>query len=206
MTGYEAYCFYLAIKRHFMPNGNYDFFKKQGRVRTSVRAYHKRTDWVYFEKLARVHKIEDFKNLCVSNMIMDLKIAGGHLCTTDAEKVYTEWKKKQQSLSYFFQNDLDFIRSEINTSKEFDALFLVGKNTSYPPLYVFVDGGHICIETFIILNKFLNFFPHFDSQIQDAGGWSRFQHKCIQYEPFISLDENRMKSILSVLTNVETMI
>jgi hypothetical protein len=189
-----------------MPNGNYDFFKKQGRVRTSLKAYRKRTDWVYFEKLARVHKIEDFKNLCVSNMIIDLKIAGGHLCTTDAEKVYTEWKKKQQSLSYFFQNDLGFIRSEINTSKEFDALFLVGESTSYPPLYVFVDGGHICIETFIILNKFLNFFPHFDSQIQDAGGWSRFQHKCIQYEPFISLDENRMKSILSVLTNVETMI
>ena len=41
MTGYEAYCFYLAIKRHFMPNGNYDFFKKQGRVRTSLKAYRK---------------------------------------------------------------------------------------------------------------------------------------------------------------------
>ena len=96
MTGYEAYCFYLAIKRHFMPNGNYDFFKKQGKVRTSLNAYRKRTDWVYFEKLARVHKIEDFKNLCVSNMIIDLKIAGGDLCTTDAEKVYTDWKKTQQ--------------------------------------------------------------------------------------------------------------
>ena len=72
--------------------------------------------------------------------------------------------------------------------------------------YVFVNGGHICIETFIILNKFLNFFYHFDSQIQDVGGWSRFQHKCIRYEPFISLDKNRMKPMLNVLTNVETMI
>ena len=48
MTSYDAYKLYLAIKLHFT-TANYDYFKHNAKVNSSLNAFLKRNDRFFFQ-------------------------------------------------------------------------------------------------------------------------------------------------------------
>ena len=65
---YECYKEYLAIKRHFT-SPSYDYFKYDGRIRTSKVTSSKRKDNFLFTKLAKTYKDEEIKTFFVANFV-----------------------------------------------------------------------------------------------------------------------------------------
>ena len=56
--------------------------------------------------------------------------------------------------------------------------------------------GKVAIETLVILNDLLNFFPVWEKKIIDDIVWPELKNKCEKYKPFLFYDKNKMKNIL----------
>ena len=60
----------------------------------------------------------------------------------------------------------------------------------------------VSLESFLILNKILSFFPQFNRQIEETIIWPDFYKKCVKYEPFVKVDMTRFKFILKKQLNL----
>lgn len=184
MTPYEAYKLYLALKNHFTTK--YDYFRYNGKVKVDGNSFDTRKDKYLFQKLAK-HK--DPQNLIVSNMVDRDCSWVGDLFTPEAQDCYTDWLKRQQSLSYIFKNDLDRLLPD------FDSNFIV-KSGQHPPLLKLYLQRKIGIETLIILQDIIGFFKHWNKCIDDTIIWPGIYTKTQKYKPFIRYDISKFKSCL----------
>ena len=186
MTPFEAYKLFLAIKMHFT-QPQYDFIKYNGKVNASIQTFEKRKDKFHFAKLAR-HR--DPVGYLVSQFI-----AGGFtgwigdLFTEEAERVYTQYLARHQSLTYNFQSDLGKLE------EGFISKFRV-KDGQHPQALVMFRRGNISPESFTILNDVLGFFPLWDSKIDDTILWPSIRDRMLKYRPFIHYDKAKIKSFI----------
>ena len=189
MKPFEAYKLFLAVKMHFT-QPQYDFFKYNGKVNANIQSFEKRRDKYHFAKLAK-HK--DPVGYLVSQYVTG-NFTGwiGDLFTEEAERVYTDYLARQQSLTYRFNTDLERI------SEDFISYFKV-KDGQHPPLLVLLKRGNVSIETVTILNDQLNFFKFWDTRIDDTVIWPSIRERCLKYRPFIHYDRAKIKSIIRPL-------
>ena len=144
MSAFECYKEYIALKNHFT-NPTYDYFKYNGKVNISYNTFEKRKDKLFFQKLA---KHTDVKNFLVANFANDEKSWIRSLAyNEEAEKIYKDWLKKNQSLSYTFKEDLKKLHEDFNTN-------LICKNNQHPILFKKFLGKEICLETLCLLLEF----------------------------------------------------
>jgi hypothetical protein len=115
----------------------------------------------------------------------------GDLLCEDADVRYTARKKTLQSLSYVFENDCKSVFENVNDPNE-----VLKTDGDYPVLLTKALRKEISIETLVILNKILNFFPMWDKKITDTIRWPDFRRKCEKYASFLSQDEIKYKLIL----------
>lgn len=54
----------------------------------------------------------------------------------------------------------------------------------------------ISLETLVILNDIMNFFPMWNKKIDDDILWPDFKMKCEKYTPFLNYDKVKFKEIL----------
>lgn len=194
MTGFECYETYIAIKIHFSSE-TYDAVKFKGKVRASVKSFNRRNDIHVFEKIASRYKKDELILFFIANFIHDNTYIR-NLLNEDANERYKELQKTLQSMSYIFNNDFDYILSYIKTHDlAFDDIFF-GDTNDYPILLKMALYKEIHIETFIILNKVLNFIPDFDKRIQEQYIWPAFKNKVIKYGKFIDADTEKYLDIL----------
>lgn len=189
MKPFEAYKLFLAVKMHFT-QPQYDFFKYNGKVNANIQSFEKRRDKYHFAKLAK-HK--DPVGYLVSQYVTG-NFTGwiGDLFTEEAERVYTDYLARQQSLTYRFNTDLERI------SEDFISYFKV-KDGQHPPLLVLLKRGNVSIETVTILNDQLNFFKFWDTRIDDTVIWPSIRERCLKYRPFIRYDKAKIKSLIRPL-------
>ena len=189
MKPFEAYKLFLAVKMHFT-QPQYDFFKYNGKVNANIQSFEKRRDKYHFAKLAK-HK--DPLGYLVSQYVTG-NFTGwiGDLFTEEAERVYTDYLARQQSLTYRFNSDLETI------SEDFLSYFKV-KDGQHPPLLVLLKRGNVSIETVTILNDQLNFFKFWDTRIDDTVIWPSIRERCLKYRPFIRYDKAKIKSLIRPL-------
>ena len=189
MKPFEAYKLFLAVKMHFT-QPQYDFFKYNGKVNANIQSFEKRRDKYHFAKLAK-HK--DPVGYLVSQYVTS-NFTGwiGDLFTEEAERVYTDYLARQQSLTYRFNTDLERI------SEDFISYFKV-KDGQHPPLLVLLKRGNVSIETVTILNDQLNFFKFWDTRIDDTVIWPSIRERCVKYRPFIRYDKAKIKSLIRPL-------
>ena len=187
MQAYDAYKLYLGLKLHFQSD-KYDFQRFNGGVRSSPESFYKRKDRWFFEKLVKRYKNEQVKEFFISNFIAGDKYGGLH--TEDSDVVYTDWKKRMQSVTYSFKSDLEVLLKSVD---HFDDLFM--KNDQYPILLLKLYQGEIQLETFLILNKMLNFFPQFDKEL-DEYQWPVTRKICDNYESFLNVDLEKYREIV----------
>jgi len=187
----DAYRCYLSMKNHFTKD-KYDYHKYCGKVRATNEAFYKRKDRFWFEKLARNKSDQEVIDFFVSNFITctdPSKLWIGELIK-EGEDRYTDWKKRNQSLSYIFKEETESVFS----NGDFDSMFAID-GTRHPQILKEYLRKNISIETLVILNQILGFRENFDSHLKDPV-WETVSMRIKKYSPFLNIDVQRYKQIL----------
>lgn len=184
-TPFEAYKTFLAVKSHFTTD-SYDYVKYNGKVNASSTSFETRKDKYQFYKLSK-HK-NPLQYLVANFVDGDLKWIGD-LFDDKSEKVYADWLKRQQSLTYIFEQDLNKLLTNFDDN-------VIVKNGQHPYLLKQYLRREISIETIIILNDILGFFGHWNNKIEDGVLWPSIYKKLSKYKPFFHYDMFKCRKIL----------
>ena len=179
--GINAYKTYLAIKQHF--TSNYDYKKYNGKVKATEESFFKRRDRFFFKKLEKKYSKQELEMYFVSNFINNTSKWIGNLLSQDSEKIFLDYKKNQQSLTYSFKNQLQFLKDTKLKNKLFEV-----KN-GHPELFKYYLQGKVSLQTILILNDELNFISHWNSEMTDIV-WDN-EYKNIKV--FLSMINNYLK-------------
>ena len=190
VTPFETYQTYLSMKSHFT-NRKYDFFKYGGKSRATVSSFNKRKDKYWFEKTSRKYSDQEVLDFLLANFVttdnpQNLWI--GEIINS-GERNYSEWKRRKQSLTYLFKEQLNELLLEKNLEEVFDC------SKGHPPLLKKYLGGEISLETLTILEKVFSFRKEFDKKLKDPV-WESVSLKLKKYIPFININVFDYKNIL----------
>ena len=195
MTPFETYQAYLGMKSHFT-NPKYDFFRYAGKSRATIASFNKRKDKYWFEKTSRKYSDQEVIDFLLSNFVnatnpQNLWI--GEIINS-GERTYSEWMKRQQSLTYLFTEQ----SSELLLEKNLDEVFNCSKG--HPIVLKKYLGGDISLETFAILEKIFSFKNKFDKKLPDPV-WETVSVKLKKYLPFLNINVFHFKKILRDIVN-----
>ena len=190
VTPFETYQTYLSMKSHFT-NRKYDFFKYGGKSRATVSSFNKRKDKYWFEKTSRKYSDQEVLDFLLANFVttdnpQNLWI--GEIINS-GERNYSEWKRRKQSLTYLFKEQLNELLLEKNLEEVFNC------SKGHPPLLKKYLGGEISLETLTILEKVFSFRKEFDKKLKDPV-WESVSLKLKKYIPFININVFDYKNIL----------
>jgi len=177
--GYDCFCLYLALQRHF--SSTYDFFKYNGRVSASVDSYKKRNDFFSFEKMAKIIPGPERVDFLIAHFIEN----PSEWIRNMSKVKYDEWKNKMAGLPGIFKTDLQFIYME-----GMAAAFKV--NNDIPLIHKYVINKEISIESVVILDSIYPFIDRHKEEVSVPFMWNEYITKLIKYRPFIQqrIDNN----------------
>jgi hypothetical protein len=190
MTPFEAYATYEALKLHFKTD-NYDYFKYGGKCKVSENSYNGRNDKIFFQLLAKRYDNEEYTKLLVANFLSDNYTWPKELIGDSAKERYVDYQKKMQSLSYVFEQDMQTAFDSVDNPED-----LLAVKSDMPKLLQLYKRGDITLESLIITDMILNFFPMWNRKITDTVVWPRIYRKILKYRPFLSIDVDKYKKIL----------
>ena len=195
VTPFETYQTYLSMKSHFTSK-RYDFFKYGGKSRATMTSFNKRKDKYWFEKTSRKYsdqEITDFllANFVTTNAPQNLWI--GEIINS-GERTYTDWMRRQQSLTYLFKEQSKKLLSE----KELEEVFNCSRG--HPPILKKYLGGEISLETLVIFEKIFSFGKKFNRKLKDPV-WETVSMKIKKYIPFLNINVFQYKKILREIVN-----
>ena len=190
MLAFDAYKCYLAMKNHFTRD-NYDYHKYRGKVRATNAAFYKRRDRFWFEKFARQKNDKEIEEFFVSNFVSttDPETMWIGEMIKEGENRYIDWKKKIQSLSYIFKDEVNSLFEENNVNEVFDC------SSGHPLILKSYLGGKISLETLVICDRIFEYREDFDKKLQDPV-WEIVSRKIRKYRPWINIDVPIYKKIL----------
>ena len=188
--GYDAFALYHGLKLHFTTN--YDFIKYNGKITIGKDAFALRKDKFFFYKLSRKYHKDELTGFFVSNLLENPKIWSGELLSDDCDSTYKVWKKRQESMSYVFKNEISTAFESVDTPD--DLLKVV--DGEYPLLYNLYQDQTVSLETIIILDKIFNFIPKWQKKVNDDLLFPDFIKKVNKYKPFLIVELNKYVAIL----------
>ena len=190
MLAFDAYKCYLAMKNHFTKD-NYDYQKYRGKVRATNAAFYKRRDRFWFEKFARQKNDKEIEEFFVSNFVSttDPETMWIGEMIKEGENRYIDWKKKIQSLSYIFKDEVNSLFEENNVNEVFDC------SKGHPLILKSYLGGKISLETLVICDRIFEYREDFDKKLNDPV-WEIVSRKIRKYRPWINIDVPKYRKIL----------
>lgn len=196
VTPFETYQTYLSLKSHFT-NSKYDFFKYGGKSRATVASFNKRRDKYFFEKTSRKMSDEQIIEYFVSNFVTasdPSKVWIGEIITS-GERNYTDWKRRQQSMSYVFKEESEKLLENSKLNDAFNC------SNGHPLVLKKFLGGEISPETLVIYDKVFSFVKDFDKKLSDPV-WETVSLKIKKYSSFLNIDMFQYRKILRTILNV----
>ena len=190
MEGFDAYKMYIALKLHFTTK-SYNFLDYKGKTRAKRSTFENRNDRYFFKKLSNR---KDMQQFLVANFLTGNKWIGNLVNEEEAEKEYFKWKKRIESLSYTFTNDLDKLDDVLENN-------ILVKDGHHPILLRKYMKKEICPETVLIFRDIVkeikfDFFNYWDRKIEEKILWPMEKQKLLKYRPFFSIDLPKYKRIL----------
>ena len=182
---FDAYVKYLAYKKHFTTKG-YDFHKYNGKVKASFENFRTRNDAYFFAKLA---KKDDYENLLLANMLVKPESWVRDIIDDSGNNIYTDWKKKIDSLGHIFKSDLSNLRDDYKDN-------FLSHDGQHPHIGTLLLQKKISLETFTILSHISNIFGYWEQTVVDKYIFSGIMTKSRKYKPFLAYDEQRFKQIV----------
>ena len=195
MAPFQVFCEYLALKSHFN-NPKYDYFKYNKKVRATITSFNRRADKYWFEKTSRKYNDKEVVDFLLANFVAADSPSNlwiGSLIN-EGERTYSEWMRRQQSLSYLFKEQSNELFSE---TKLEDALSC---SKGHPPVLKRFLSGRLSPETFVIYDKIFSFSKDFDKKLLDPV-WETVSLKIKKYTPFLNIDVFSYKKILRDIIN-----
>lgn len=191
MDPLTCYKTYISVKNHFT-RPNYDYKKYCGKVKASVQSFYKRKDRFWFEKMSRTKSDKEVLDFFISNFVEcnDPQTLWIGEIIKEGESNYNKWKKRNQSLSYCFEQEVKNLMSICN----FDELFDI-KNNRHPIILKEYLQGNVSIETMIIIDRIISYKKKFDSKIKDPV-WEFVSIKIDKYSSFLNIDIFKYRKIL----------
>ena len=189
MNGYDLYGLYQAIKLHFTSE-KYNFFQYDGKTRVSVDAFQKRRDKFLFHRLARKYRDDEMVPFLVANFVHSDGNWTKSLLEEEAESTYREWKRKTDSMSKIYVEDLEKIANKNN----FNELFKV-EDGQFPKLLVAFLQKDVTIETMVILNNIFDFIRIWDKKISDDVIYPKVSRKIRKYGSFLNVNVDKYKQL-----------
>ena len=189
MSPFETYQAYLGIKNHFS-NPKYDYFKYK-KTRATLTSFNKRKDKYFFEKSSRKYSDKEIVDFLVSNFVATdnpQNIWIGQIINS-GEETYTEWMKRQQSLTYLFKEQTEELLSGTKLEDAFNC------SKGHPPVLKKFLGGKISPEVLVIYDIMFQFGNVFDTKLLDPV-WETVSLKIRKYKPFLQIDVFNYKKIL----------
>ena len=188
IDSFQTYKYFMAIKLH-LTTDRYDVFKSNGKVSGSRATFDKRNDRFLFEKLGRkFSQPRELIEYFVANIAYGNKNV---IYSQDSDEYYETWIKRKESRTYTFNQDLAFIQSHLESNKlKFEDLFETHDNI--PELLKLHVGGHISLETMVIINEFESYLPKWKSLVMLWGDQLRVLNKI---KNFVKFDKDKLQSI-----------
>ena len=190
MMPFDAYRCYLSLKNHFTKD-HYDFHKYGGKTRATKQAFYKRKDRFWFEKVSRQKNDKEVVDFFVSNFVSTTDPSTMWIgeMIKEGEGRYTDWKKKVQSLSYVFKEEVNNLFSDKKVDDVFDC------SKGHPPILKSYLGGDTSLETMVICDRIFEYGKDFDKRLKDPV-WETVSRKIKKYDPFLNISVPRYKKIL----------
>lgn len=182
---FESYVTYLAMKSHFTQK-NYDYIKYNGKIRANEKSFDRRKDVYMFHKLS---KLGDVEARVLANFLHNPKVWVGDIISDSGQRIYTEFVKRNQSLSRMFSQDIKKLNMDFNSN------FIV-KDGQWPRVVKLYKAKEISIETVLIINQLIDIFPYWNENITDTIIWPMMYNQLTKYKPFLKFDEKKFKKIL----------
>lgn len=186
--GFDSYQLYLGIKLHFHSE-SYDFIKYNGKVKADLPSFLKCNDRFHFGKLSRLYKSE-LLDFYVANLSLKDKWVGD-LLDNESKKVYLEWKKRNQRLTYQFEQDV----TKLLEKKTIQEVLTVNKG-QHPYLLKQFLGKKISLETMCILDDITEYSKKWNTLITETLIYPETINKINKYKSFISYNKNTYKQKL----------
>ena len=183
MTAFEAYQKYCAVKLHFTSD-NYDFFKYNGKTKTSEKTFLKHKH-IY----KKISEHRDPLNLLVANFVVNPKIFLFDIVNEQGIKNYLLWARRNESLTYQFKSDIQHLSDRISDDINCDQQQL-------PRIASLLLSGKICIETFSILLAYFEAEPYITSSLPDHFIWQEIRKTHLKYSPFIKFDQTKFYDLI----------
>lgn len=196
MSPFECYNHYLAIKSHFR-KPKYDYFKYNGKTRASVDSFNKRRDRYWYDKMARKYTNKEIIDFLVSNFAYTYNPQTLWIGTiiNSGEKIYAEWMRRQQSLTYLFKEQSTELFSETKLNDAFNC------SSGHPVILKKYLGGELYLENLVIYDEIFSFAKDFDKKFDDPV-WETVSLKIKKYRPFLlNTDVTQYKKILRDIVN-----
>jgi hypothetical protein len=195
MTPFQVYIEYLALKSHFS-NEKYDYFKYNKKVRASVASFNKRSDKYWFEKTSRKYNDKEIVDFFVANFV---SVDNPHSLwigslINEGEKVYLEWMKTNQSLTYIFKEQSTELFSQTKLENVFDC------SKGHPILLKTFLKSELAPEIMVIYDIIFSYISEFDKKLLDPV-WETVSLKIKKYKPFIHIDIFQYKKLLRDIIN-----
>jgi hypothetical protein len=193
VNAFEAYKRYLALRLHFTTD--YDIKKSQGRVRASEQSFEKRRDKFTFARLANRFEEKELIHALVANFITGDKYGG--LYSPEAMRVYQDWQKRVESLSYLFKEDIDYLIDQVNPiSVEGFIAGITNCRNGHPPILRAYLGQKIRLETLVIFERLYRLTSDLDTELEGDYVWREVSRLINKYKPFLKVDKERMENII----------
>jgi hypothetical protein len=187
----------LAVKLHFTSkNQSYDFHKHNGRTTARLGTFTKRRDRYFFHKLSKLYNDRDIADYFVSNFVTNTNLWVGDIIGRLGDENFKLWQKKIEALSYYYEQDIDYIIEQMNSKDiTFDNIF-ISKGGQHPYILKYFLSKRINFETFIILDDILNFSRQLNKSITEKVLWPKLYERMIRYKPFLKYNTTKYKQIL----------
>jgi hypothetical protein len=188
MTAFDAFKDYIALKNHFNKL-NYDYVKYNGKTNTSLNAFEKRKDKVFFEKLSKIENVCEF---LIANLSVDPKLWIRELAYSESAQVtYQNWKKRNQSLTYNFKTDFKKILEE-------------PKGQQHPAALRLFLANEISLESLCIFVEMTKALKQWDDKLEYDPIWEDIRLRVVKYTPFIKYDREKIKQVmLDIMSDME---
>ena len=193
--GVDVFRTYLAFKQHFS-NPKFDFFQYDGKVKAKEETYQQRSDFWFFETLAKKLTDSEIKEYMLASFVSSenpSKVWIGDI-KRNGRDLWMVWQKQQSGLSYIVQQDCERLVDFMEEKQcSFNSLFET--MDGHPPSLKLHFKRQVSLETLIILDMVLGFMKHWDKNLKDPL-WEQLSFKIRKYKPFLSINTMKYRGLV----------
>jgi hypothetical protein len=146
----------------------------------------------------KLAKHKDPAGVLVANFVLNKQFWVGSIDDPECERVYREWLKKQESLTYNFSQEM-----KVFDGKTIDDLLYVPDH-QHPLLLSKYLRGEVSLESITIVSDIVNFVPYWDESIADPVLWAETRTLIQKYKPFLELRRETLRSSLGQFVDLQS--